>query len=861
MGYQVRVFSDTIKTDPQSGLSYAQVHVYYSGTFLENEKDPDRWYNLCAIPLKAKKTGNSRVHIGTGSDYGVKLYAKHSDADDFQPLFDQSAENGGYHTIEIVDQSNPLPPVADPMSGSYTTAREIILTSPTDECDIYYSVNGGSFGLYTGPFTISQSSEIVAYTQKKKDENAKSSHATFNYRIIPQKPLLYKGDNDEKALITDPYYLYEPFTVYADNKYPYDNKSFDNATYLYYTYSDIHAEDFDGGGNNPDEDWVQLNKQMGQSIDINRTGKVRLIAVRETASGSEISEVAVYHLGIMPAPVKATPVAGSHTGPVEVSLISQNDEAEIYFTLDGTDPRQNGICYFPGAIKLDSSMTVRAVAKKDGVFSEVKDFYYEISASDEDTIYAVSPSGKYIGSTTVSLVSDKGNKIEYSTDGGNNWDVFEDTITVSDDTQILARTSEDGNVYTFTYEVVPAAPVFTPGETTFTKPGKVTVWSSETTAANTDDYTLFYTLDGTDPRTNGKTAPEITDTVKVNVSDKTEIKAVIKKGDKWSEVVSNTYEVFPHRPPSPDVTLNPGLYETSTDGEGFSTKFTAVNNKDVKIYYTVTYGDVPTPDPVPGEDGTYPYDPDSDEVELKGRTVINAIAVDTSNNTVSEVAVFEYVVVPFTPFAQVKSGEFDPDNTLVPVTIPDGSDFTYIINGNSITVENAPSEAFVDLKTGNIYEKDANGNLVLLTDDEINQDNSGDITFEIHCELDGQKSGTNTYLYKTDSADLSKPFADLESGTYFEEKRDGNLFHRITLLSSNASGTVIEYKVNNGEWQKYDDTAKIPLENVDTVLYARAKYGNDYSEVAEYVYKFVPPAPIIEPVSGTYPTGKKVPSH
>ncbi len=840
VGYSPRFYGSGV--DSLTGLNYAYVHVYFSGSFLPREENPDNWYNLCAIPLRPKKTGSSVVYIGSSSDYGVKLYAKHSENENFEPLFTQTAVNGGYHTINIVNQVKPNPPVADIPEGRYTAGVLVNLSCSTPDCDIYYSTNGVDFSKYTEAIAISATTEITAYSVKKNDSTAISNYSFFKYNIIPEKPILFEDNGGVKTEITSSYFKDEAFTLYADNKIPYDSTAFPADLTIYYTYS---QEEF-VVGTDPYTYWMPLSKSDGQPLLVTENNTVRLVAVKENANSKEISDVSVYNLGIQPAVVTADPVSGSYDAPFSVSLNVSTNDAEIYYTSDGSDPAANGTKYIPDSIVITENTVIRAVAKKNGVYGEDSTFSYTISNPAPPAVTASPIPGEYKGSVNVSLVSKDGDNILYSTDNGATWNSYDKPIYSEDDIIIKAKSEEDSNptVYTFKYKVVPASPVFSPETTTFIAADEVTVYSPETTPQNTSDYTLYYTLDGTDPKTYGEKAPDGPDTVVIPVDDWIEITAVVKKGNKWSEVVTERYDVISDKPTDPQVTLEPGSYIKKIGGEDITVQFIPPG-PNTEIYYSCSYGNTPTPDPVTGVN---PYD--DQPIVLEGAVTIKAISKNMVYNTTSEICIFEYYIKPEAPKAAIESGALN--NTLIPVYSPEGTVLKYKSGDFENTIENVPELIYIDIASGNAY--DAPGGNIL---GNFNQTPSfqDEVELVLEAVLNGVSSGNRIYNYKYDTSALSAPYADKLSGIYEETNADGNNnFLVVSLKSNNPSGTEIEYKLNSGEWQIYTEPV---LLNKDSVLYTRAVKQNLQSAVSSYVYEFVPPAPIITLPSGNYLFGRK----
>lgn len=80
-------------------------------------------------------------------------------------------------------------------------------------------------------------------------------------------------------------------------------------------------------------------------------------------------------------PVFANPASGTFVGGTTVTLSTSTANAEILYTVDGTDPIENGVKY-ESPIDIKENTTIKAVVKaEDGTTSEVKTFDYTITDS------------------------------------------------------------------------------------------------------------------------------------------------------------------------------------------------------------------------------------------------------------------------------------------------------------------------------------------------------------------------------------------------------------------------------------------------------------------------------------------------
>ena len=75
---------------------------------------------------------------------------------------------------------------------------------------------------------------------------------------------------------------------------------------------------------------------------------------------------------------EVSPAGGSYTGSVHISL-SAEEGAEIYFTIDGSDPSEASRHYTGPIILYSGSYTLRAVAVANGIASDIFEVSYSVS--------------------------------------------------------------------------------------------------------------------------------------------------------------------------------------------------------------------------------------------------------------------------------------------------------------------------------------------------------------------------------------------------------------------------------------------------------------------------------------------------
>ena len=139
------------------------------------------------------------------------------------------------------------------------------------------------------------------------------------------------------------------------------------------------------------------------------------------------------------------------------------------YTTDGSDPVTNGIEY-TNKITLGKDTTVRVAALYDGLYSNVKSFYYRFDYRNDMGVEAFYPSGTYEGSVKVTLTANNpanNIKFRYDTDPIGQWRDYTDVLEIDKTTKIIAKVidpinSNEGDETVFDYIIKPKAPVFSP---------------------------------------------------------------------------------------------------------------------------------------------------------------------------------------------------------------------------------------------------------------------------------------------------------------------------------------------------------------------------------------------------------------
>jgi hypothetical protein len=258
------------------------------------------------------------------------------------------------------------------------------------------------------------------------------------------------------------------------------------------------------------------------------SGTVRAVAFANGEVGPETTADFV----IRPLAPVISPDGGTFVGSTTVEL-SAEVGAQIYYTLDGSEPTPGSLLY-AGPFAVGVSGTVRAVAFANGEVGPetTADFVIRPLAP------VISPDGgTFVGSTTVELSAEVGAQIYYTLDGsepttGSSLYAGPFAVEVSGTVRAVAfANGEVGPETTADFVIRPLAPVISPDGGTFV--GSITVALSAEVGAQ-----IYYTLDGSEPTTGSNLYAEAF-TIEVSA----ELRAVAVLNDLLSPIVSAAFSI------------------------------------------------------------------------------------------------------------------------------------------------------------------------------------------------------------------------------------------------------------------------------------------------------------------------------
>jgi len=476
-------------------------------------------------------------------------------------------------------------PQISPSILSHFDSLEITLSSETEGADIFYTLDNStpsdSSTPYTGPFTITSNTTIK--TIAIAPDMHPSAITVQSYTITPR-------DSTVAPLIV-------PITLTHYDSVEITLSSATDSADIYYTLDNSTPSDSSSPYTGP------------FTITSNTTIKTIAIAPDMHPSAITVQSYTITPRDTTAAP-EILPITLTHYDSVEITLSSATDSADIYYTLDNTEPDTTSKKY-AAPFYLTSTTTIKAIAAATDLHtSPVSSQTFTVTPRPTAPNAVISPNG-YNGkdpvtvTVTLTLADSLSNaEIHYTLNDSTPTElspVYDSAITLHDTTTVKARVYipdyHPGEVVTALFNidtttvdtadttsplVYVANPVITPNGGTFTSVQEITVTST------TADARIYYTLDESDPDTSStlfETALSLSESATVKVR-------AFKDGFEPSSIVSAVFSIDTSSLVDPVPTDTPEILADSTTFEDSLAVTITGRTEAVQIFYTLN-GDIP----------------------------------------------------------------------------------------------------------------------------------------------------------------------------------------------------------------------------------------------------------------------------
>jgi hypothetical protein len=393
---------------------------------------------------------------------------------------------------------------------------------------------------------------------------------------------------------------------------------------------------------------------------------IKAVAVKAGLEDSAVLEAAYELDPNIVVPPTAVPPAGEVAFETEVTLSTATEGAEIYYTIDGSEPDTTKTRY-AGAILIDMPLTIKAIAAKEGMqTSYALEAVYTIAEPLEKATRpaAKPPAGTVAAGTSVALSTvTEGAEIYYTLDGtapDATKTKYTVPITISASLTIRAIALQEGLDPSETLEAVYIVKAETPAASP--AGGIVDSGAGVTLSTATEGAAIYYTLDGSAP---DGTKTKYTDPITIGAS--LTIRAIaVQEGMEPSEILEAVYIVKAETP-----VASPGAGEVDS---GAAVALSTAT-EGAEIYYTL--------------DGTAPDRTKTkytSPISITAAVVIRAIAVKEGLADSGVLAAAYTVAAPGTtarPSANPAAGEVLAGTAVTLSTTTADAEIYYTIDGSA----------------------------------------------------------------------------------------------------------------------------------------------------------------------------------
>ena len=384
-------------------------------------------------------------------------------------------------SIIISEYELVLPTVAKPtfslLPGLYNFPQDITLNCATSDSEIYFTIDGSipttSSNLFTEPIGINTDTTI----------RARAFKISFNQSEIASAEYVI-----DSLKVATPTFSPEP-NMYNDEQTITISCSTPGAEIHYTT-----------DGHNPS----MTSPLYSNPFEISSSSMIKAYALKDGYLPSAVI-MAEYEIDYINTAIPIfSPTPGIYIDEQVVTLQSTTEEAEIHYTLDGSEPNNNSPLYNNNLI-ISSTTIIKAMAISHNYLpSKITTATYTIHYQTVSTPEFNPTPGMYVGQQAVSITSfTPGATIYYTLDGSQPDEssfLYSNPITISTNSTIKARayklnllTSEVGLGDYQIFDEIVSTPQFTP------VPGNYPDEQIVTISCSTLDATIYYTVDSTEP--------------------------------------------------------------------------------------------------------------------------------------------------------------------------------------------------------------------------------------------------------------------------------------------------------------------------------------------------------------------------
>lgn len=385
------------------------------------------------------------------------------------------------------------------------------------------------------------------------------------------------------------------------------------------------------------------------------------------------------------APPYVTPVEGTVSINTEVTLASLDKKAQIYYTLDGSQPTATTGRLYSEPILLTKDTVIKAICVVDGISSAVKAFTFKVAPELLPPAPSIANGAVLTSGTTITLTAQKGAQIYYTLDGSSPKDdkaMVGSTVTLTGNAgdAITINTYAKGSdysdsqtaTYVYTISNYENGIKVNPEAGSKVKAGDVITLETDVT-----EGTIYFAVGGDSPESNGLQGTQVI-VGESGAETKFTLKAtVVATGSAFTSSIASFVYEYMEKPVAPKASI--------PNGAVLLEKQEIVLSSDSgEIYYTL--------------DGTAPNAKSNiytEPITITEATTIRAITI-SGEGAESEMATFAYTFAEQvqSPVFSINSGEVEAGTLLMISSATPGAVVYYTTDGQLPDLNN-PKNLYV----------------------------------------------------------------------------------------------------------------------------------------------------------------------